>query len=119
MERPVIGWGPDGPVHIDYVQDSPHVALSGAAGTGKTTLLRFLLAQRMRHGVGVIFLDAKRWSHRWAHKLPDDRAQYWYRVPDMHNSLVALGGELHRRIECDESELGSFRTLDVVVEEKP
>jgi hypothetical protein len=117
LERPVVGWGPDGPVHIDYVQDSPHVALSGAAGTGKTTLLRFLLAQRMRHGVGVIFLDAKRWSHRWAHNLPDDRAQYWYRVPDMHNSLVALGDELQRRINCDESELGTFRTLDVVVEE--
>lgn len=117
LERPVIGWGPAGPVHIDYVQDSPHVALSGAAGTGKTTLLRFLLAQRMRHGVGVIFLDAKRWSHRWAHKLPDDRAQYWYRVPDMHNALVALGDELQRRINCDESELGTFRTLDVVVEE--
>jgi ABC-type cobalamin/Fe3+-siderophores transport system ATPase subunit len=117
LTRPVVGWGPDGPVHIDYEQDSPHVALSGAAGTGKTTLLRFLLAQRMAHGVGVIFLDAKRWSHRWAHKLPDDRAQYWYRVPDMHNALVALGEELQRRIDCDESELGTFRELDVVVEE--
>lgn len=117
LERPIVGWGPGGPAPIDYVQDSPHVALSGAAGTGKTTLLRFLLAQRMRHGVGVIFLDAKRWSHRWAHKLPEDRAQYWYRVPDMHNALVALGEELQRRINCDESELGTFRTLDVVVEE--
>ncbi len=117
LERPVVGWGPDGPAHIDYVQDSPHVALSGAAGTGKTTLLRFLLAQRMRHGVGVIFLDAKRWSHRWAHKLPAERSQYWYRVPDMHNALVALGDELQRRINCDEEELGTFRTLDVVVEE--
>lgn len=117
LERPVVGWGPEGPAHIDYVQDSPHVAVSGPSGTGKSTLLRFLLAQRMRHGVGVIFLDAKRWSHDWAHDLPADRAQYWYRVPDMHNALVALGEELHRRIECDKSELGTFRTLDVVVEE--
>lgn len=117
LTQPVIGWGPAGPVHIDYVQDSPHVALSGAAGTGKTTLLRFLLAQRMAHGVGVIFLDAKRWSHKWAHKLPGDRAQYWYRVPDMHEAMVALGEELHRRIEADEDELETFRTIDVVVEE--
>lgn len=117
LNRPVIGWGADGPEHIDYEQDSPHVALSGAAGTGKTTLLRFLLAQRMRHGVGVIFLDAKRWSHRWAHKLPEERSQYWYRVPDMHNALIALGEELDRRINCDEEELGTFRTIDVVVEE--
>lgn len=117
LERPVIGWGADGPVHIDYTQDSPHVALSGAAGTGKTTLLRFLLAQRMSHGVGVIFLDAKRWSHRWAHHLPEERSQYWYRVADIHNALLALGEELDRRINCEESELGTFRTIDAVVEE--
>jgi hypothetical protein len=117
LTRPVVGWGADGPVNIDYEQDSPHVALSGAAGTGKTTLLRFLLAQRMAHGVGVIFLDAKRWSHRWAHHLPEERSQYWYRVADIHNALLALGEELDRRINCEESELGTFRTVDVVVEE--
>jgi ABC-type cobalamin/Fe3+-siderophores transport system ATPase subunit len=117
LTQPIIGMGPDGPVSLDYVQDSPHVALSGPAGTGKSTLLRFLMAQRMSHGVGVIFLDAKRWSHRWAHDLPADRCQYWYRIADIHNSLVAIGEELGRRIECDPSELGTFRTLDVVVEE--
>jgi hypothetical protein len=102
-----------------HVPGEEHYLADGiwSHNTGKTTLLRFLLAQRMSHGVGVIFLDAKRWSHRWAHNLPDDRAQYWYRVPDMHNALVALGDELQRRINCDESELGTFRTLDVVVEE--
>ena len=117
LTQPVAGVGPDGPVSLDYVQDSPHVALSGPAGTGKSTLLRFLMAQRMSHGVGTIFLDAKRWSHRWAHELPADRCQYWYRIADIHNSLVAIGEELGRRIECDPSELGTFRTLDVVVEE--
>lgn len=114
---PVAGWGPDGPVSIDLEQDSPHVGLSGAAGTGKSTLLRLLLAQRMSKGVGAIFLDAKRWSHRWAHDLPSEVAQYWYRVPDIHNALVAVGDELNKRIECDPSELGSFRELDIVVEE--
>ena len=117
LTQPIIGQSADGFESIDYVQDSPHVALSGPAGTGKSTLLRFLLAQRMAHGVGVIFLDAKRWSHRWAHDLPANRAQYWYRIEDIHNSLVAVGEELHRRINCEPDELGTFRTLDVVVEE--
>jgi hypothetical protein len=117
LTRPVVGWGADGPVSIDYEQDSPHVAMSGAAGTGKSTLLRFLLAQRMAHGVGVIWLDAKRWSHTWAHDLPQERSQYWFRIPEIHQALLAVGEELDRRINCDKSELGTFRTIDVVVEE--
>lgn len=117
LTQPVVGWGADGPEYIDLEQDSPHVAVSGAAGTGKSTLLRLLLPQRMRHGVGTIMLDSKRWSHRWMHKLPSDRCQYWWRIPDIHSSLVAVGEELHRRIACDEDELGTFRELDVVVEE--
>lgn len=116
--RPVIGMGAGGAVvSIDYEQDSPHVAISGAAGTGKTTLARLLLAQRMRHGNGLIVVDAKRWSHRWAHKLPEDRCRYAYRVQDMHEVFVALGEELERRINCEEEELSSFRTVDVVMEE--
>lgn len=115
--RPVVGMSADGAVYADLENDSPHVAMSGAAGTGKTTLLRFLLAQRMAHGVGVIIVDAKRWSHRWLHNLPDDRVRYAYRIADIHATLVAVGEELQRRIECDEEELGTFREVDVVVEE--
>lgn len=115
--RPIVGMGPEGPLSIDYEQDSPHVACSGAPGTGKSTLFRLLAAQRMHHGHGAIFLDFKRWSHRWAHRLPQDMAQYWYRPADMHDALVALGEELDRRINGQEEDLGQYRTIDVYVEE--
>ena len=117
--RPIVGKaaGRDPLVTIDYQEDSPHVAVSGPSGTGKSTLAMLLLAQRMHWGNGVIFIDPKRWSHKWAHRLPADRAQYWFRPADMHNALVALGEELERRRDADESELGNFRTVDVVVEE--
>ena len=117
IARPIVGMSADGPEHADLENDSPHVAASGPAGTGKTTMLRFLLAQRMAHGAGLIMVDAKRWSHRWLHKLPEDRCRYAWRVPDIHRTLVAVGEELERRIGCDEEELGTFREVDVVVEE--
>lgn len=117
ITRPVVGMGADAAVAIDLEQDSPHVAISGPAGTGKTTMLRLLLAQRMSHGAGVILVDAKRWSHRWMHKLPEDRCRYAWRIADIHNTLVAVGEELERRIGCDEEELGTFREVDVVIEE--
>jgi hypothetical protein len=115
--RPIAGMGAEGPLAIDYEQDSPHVACSGPPGTGKSTLLRLLSAQRIRHGHGAIFLDYKRWSHQWAHDLPAERSQYWYRVHDIHEALVAIGQELERRIEADAEDLGRFRTIDVYVEE--
>lgn len=115
--RPIVGMGTDGPLSIDYEQDSPHVACSGPPGTGKSTLFRFLAAQRMHHGHGAIFLDFKRWSHRWAHDLPEDMSVYRYRPADMHEALVAIGGELDRRINGSAENLDGYRTIDVYVEE--
>lgn len=117
VTRPIAGMAADGPLSIDYEQDSPHVACSGTTGTGKSTLFRLLASQRMRHGNGAIFLDYKRWSHRWVHELPSERAQYWFRAHDIHEALVAIGAELHRRIEGNADDLGRYRTIDVYVEE--
>ena len=76
--------------HVSFRQHAGEiVALVAPSGTGKSTLFRLLASQRMHHGHGAIFLDYKRWSHRWAHKLPGDRAQYWHRPADIHASLVA------------------------------
>ncbi|WP_432590662.1 FHA domain-containing protein [Streptomyces sp. HD1123-B1] len=40
----VLGAGPRGPLAVDLAADGPHMAVDGAAGTGKTELLRSLAA---------------------------------------------------------------------------
>ncbi|WP_432014319.1 FHA domain-containing protein [Streptomyces cucumeris] len=40
----VLGAGPRGPLAVDLTADGPHMAVDGAAGTGKTELLRSLAA---------------------------------------------------------------------------
>ncbi|MET7766303.1 FtsK/SpoIIIE domain-containing protein, partial [Streptomyces sp. NPDC005393] len=40
----VLGAGPRGPLAVDLAADGPHVLIDGAAGTGKTELLRSLAA---------------------------------------------------------------------------
>lgn len=104
-------------ISVDFLQDSPHLSLSGPSGTGKSVFVKFLLAQRLRHGTGTIVLDYKRWSHRWLHDMPSNRVMYLWRIEDIHNGLVAVGKELMRRIECDASEHDSLRSIDIVAEE--
>ncbi|MGK5632929.1 FtsK/SpoIIIE domain-containing protein, partial [Streptomyces sp. URMC 123] len=42
--RTVLGAGPRGPLEIDLAAEGPHLLIEGAAGTGKTELLRSLAA---------------------------------------------------------------------------
>lgn len=117
----VIMKGHDGKwVTISLAEDSPHVLMSGAAGTGKSVLIRNFLVQRLLRGDGVIMTDPKRFSHwRWAGggKLGQDRVIYAYRDEDLHNTWVAVGAETARRIELDEDELAGQRRVFVVAEE--
>jgi hypothetical protein len=68
-------------------------------------------------GNGVMVLDPKRWSHKWLHNLPSERVQYLWKIEDIHEGLCAVADEQARRIACDESELGTFRDVDIIVEE--
>lgn len=119
VDRPFVGIGVDKkPVYIDLGQDSPHVAMSGKSGTGKSTTAKLLHGQRIAHGVGTIILDYKRWSHSWAHKMPTDRVIYAWRPQDIHETLLRVGAELHERIAVDkEEDLEHYREVDIVVEE--
>jgi hypothetical protein len=107
-----------GIVTVSLSEDSPHLAVSGKAGTGKSVLARYIMAQRLARGDGGIFLDPKRFSHvRWAGKLPKDRAIYAYRVEDLHEAWLSIGAEIDRRIELPEDELDHQRRVFILAEE--
>lgn len=107
-------------VKASLVEDSPHFIMSGAAGTGKSVLARVFMVQRAMRGDGLIILDPKRFSHwRWAGggKLSKDQVIYAYRDEDLHDTWVAIGEEIKRRIELPEEELEHQRRVIVMVEE--
>lgn len=105
-------------VTISLSEDSPHVLMSGAAGTGKSVLVRVFLRQRIERGDGIIITDPKRFSHiRWAGKLPKDRVVYAYRDHELHEAWLAVAEETARRIELPEEELETQRRVFIVAEE--
>lgn len=119
VDKPVLGLAAGGRViTADYSDASPHQLISGASGTGKSVLMKALLTQRMHHGHGLVVLDYKRISHRWAHDLPG--ALYAWKIEDMHDLAVAIGAELNWRIAnvIEIEERGeTFTPVNVLVEE--
>jgi hypothetical protein len=118
----IAGVKPGGPMVVcSLAEDSPHILMSGAAGTGKSVLVRSLAVQRaMLHGDGLIITDPKRFSHwRWAGggKLSTEQVIYAYRDADLHETWLAIGEEIARRIELPEEELARQRRIFVIVEE--
>jgi hypothetical protein len=118
---PIVGRGVGNSiVKTNLQEDSPHVAISGPSGTGKSVLGKFLNAQRMANGAGQIMLDPKRSrANMWIEKLARDRpdlAKYYFRTEDLHNAWVAIGQECQRRTEVDDGET-DFREIDINVEE--
>ena len=115
----IVGRGPGGRfVKVSLSEDAPHVLMSGAAGTGKSVLVRVFLRQRIERGDGVIITDPKRFSHiRWAGKLARDRVVYAHRDEDLHAVWMAVAEETARRIELPEEELERQRRVFVVAEE--
>lgn len=107
-------------VSVSLSEDSPHIAMSGAAGTGKSVLAKLAMAQRLARGDGLIILDPKKFSHwRWAGggKLPADRVIYAYRDEDLHEAWLSVAEEIQRRIELDEDQLAHERRVFILVEE--
>jgi hypothetical protein len=107
-------------VSVSASEDSPHFAMSGASGTGKSVLGRVFLVQRIRKGDGAFILDPKKFSHwRWAGggKLPQNKVVYAYKTEDIHNAWLAIAAEGERRIEMEEEELARQRRVWVAVEE--
>jgi hypothetical protein len=93
---PLIGIGPQGrQVSVDLDAESPHVLVSASTGGGKSVITRAMTAQILHHGGQMVVLDFKRHSHKWARGL--EQVDYCREVSDIHDTLVALGSEGHRR----------------------
>lgn len=71
-DKVIIGIGTHEAIaEINLDHESPHVALSMGTGGGKSSLLRLIVAQLIRHGVErVDIIDPKRISHIWALGIP-------------------------------------------------
>jgi hypothetical protein len=83
------------PVYVDFDQDSPHAIFSMSSGTGKSVVLRTLVAQELHRGAVALVLDIKRLSHAWARGLPNVR--YCRDIAEIHEALLWLGAETDKR----------------------
>jgi hypothetical protein len=105
---------------VSLAEDAPHIALSGASGTGKSVLARVMLAPRVEAGDGLIITDPKKFSHwRWAGggKVDKRRIRYAWRTEELHEAWLEIAAEITRRIELDEDELAGQRRVFILVEE--
>lgn len=106
---------------VSLTEDSPHFAMSGAAGTGKSVLARVMLVPRVAlHGDGLIITDPKKFSHwRWAGggKVSQNRIRYAWRTEELHEAWLEIAAEIARRIELPEEELAEQRRVFILVEE--
>lgn len=99
------------PVTADLTDDSPHILISAASGAGKSVTARSIATQALIKGYTVVFLDAKRHSHRWAKNLPG--VLYASSIADIATALVSVGAEMHRRNEVVEGWPGSIESAPV------
>lgn len=100
---PILGYGRKKRiVSVNLDSDSPHIAVSGVPGTGKSVFVKSLMAQMLNKGNDIVLLDRKG-SHRWAKK--NSKVKYCYLLDDIHNELVGLGKlAFSRNMEAFESD---------------
>jgi hypothetical protein len=93
---PLIGVGPQARhVQVDLDAESPHILVSASTGGGKSVITRGMSAQMLHNGAQLVVLDFKRHSHKWARGLP--QVDYCRDIHEIHETLIALGREGHRR----------------------
>jgi hypothetical protein len=91
----VFGVGKKGAIVRATYRESPHIAIPGPSGGGKSNLATVLLLQEMLRGSLIFNLDPKWISHLWLQGLPN--VINAHEIPDLHLALAWLGRELHRR----------------------
>ena len=94
----VYGIGKRGAIVKARYSESPHIAIPGGSGGGKSNLAAFLLLQELRRGSLIFNLDPKWISHLWLQDLPN--VINAHEAPDLHLALCWLGKELMRRTKA-------------------
>jgi len=94
----VFGMGKRGAIGKASYSDSPHIAIPGGSGGGKSGLAAVLLLQEMMRGSLIFNLDPKWISHLWLQDLPN--VINAHDIPDLHLALCWLGKELARRTKA-------------------
>jgi hypothetical protein len=122
--RPLVGMAAKRtPVYADLDNDGPHIGVSGGTGTGKSTLLRIILAKRVRAGAALVVCDYKVISHRWARRIAQtssDRVLYVTDEEQISDAIMAVFAEFERRrqlLKTDPGALADVRPVDLLVEE--
>ena len=91
----VFGLGVRNAISKVTYSESPHIAIPGPSGGGKSNLAALLLIQEMIRGSLIFNLDPKWISHLWLQGLPN--VINAHDIPDLHAALAWLGRELDRR----------------------
>jgi hypothetical protein len=111
------------PVYADLDNDGPHMGVSGGTGSGKSTLMRLVLARRVAAGVGVVVCDYKVISHPFLRRIAKEdphRVVYAMDEEEISDAILAVFAEFSRRREILKTrpeELDMFREVDLVIEE--
>jgi hypothetical protein len=113
---PYLGESASGRVDWQLGDDSPHAAIVGGSGSGKSELVAWIVAQFMRGGAGVVVLDPKYASHRWLMDIPG--VLYCTELQQLHDTIIWLSDELERRGRASQRSLEDFPRLVVLVEER-
>lgn len=99
------------PETFNLVDDSPHMFVSAAPGSGKSVIAASVATQALVKGSSVVFLDVKRISHRWAKELP--AVSYAVEIDEIANVVVSVAAELRRRMRVIDDYPGAISDAPV------
>ena len=91
----VFGIGKRDTIGEAAYSESPHIAVPGGSGGGKSNLIAFLVLQELLRGTLVFILDPKATSHAWAINLPN--VIYAVEAPEIRMALTWIAAERKRR----------------------
>jgi hypothetical protein len=119
QDRPVLGLGTGcEPIHLDFTGEIAHLAASIGTGGGKSSLLRFLVAQFAHHGVRDFDVCDVKWVSLAG--MEDVPGLNIYRdVEDIWDAIALARAEMDRRyVELLKDPRRTFPRKVIILEEQ-